>query len=49
MKIFLDTSLLFKLYHQEADTAELEQIFALGNVTHVFLSELTKVEFASTV
>jgi predicted nucleic acid-binding protein len=49
MKIFLDTSSLFKLYHQEAGTAELEQIFALGNVTHVFLSELTKVEFASTV
>lgn len=49
MKIFLDTSSLFKLYHQEAGTAELEQVFAQGNITHVYLSELTKVEFASTV
>ena len=49
MKIFLDRSSLFKLYHQEAGTAELEQVFARGNITHVFLSEITKVEFASTV
>ena len=49
MKIFLDTSSLFKLYHQEAGTTELEQVFARGNITHVFLSEITKVEFASTV
>lgn len=49
MKIFLDTSSLFKLYHQEAGTAEMEQIFAQAKTTHVFLSELTKVEFASTV
>lgn len=49
MKIFLDTSSLFKLYHQKAGTAELEQVFAQGKISHVYLSEITKVEFASTV
>lgn len=27
MKIFLDTSSLFKLYHQESGTEELENVF----------------------
>lgn len=49
MKIFLDTSSLFKLYHQEADSAQVERIFTSQVVTEVLLSELTKVEFASTV
>lgn len=49
MKVFLDTSSLFKLYHQEADSALVEGIFTGQAVTEVFLSELTKVEFASTV
>ena len=39
MKIFLDTSSLFKLYHQEAGTAELEQVFAQGKISHVYLSD----------
>ncbi len=49
MKIFLDTSSLFKLYHREADTAMLEQIFSTAKVTNVFLSEISKIEFTSTV
>ena len=49
MKIFLDTSSLFKLYHQETGTAELEHVFAEEKITHIFLSEISKVEFASTV
>lgn len=49
MKVFLDTSSLFKLYHQEADSAQVESIFTSQVVTEVFLSDLTKVEFASTV
>lgn len=49
MKIFLDTSSLFKLYHQEVGTSELEQVFTQGIISHVFLSEITKLEFASTV
>lgn len=49
MKIFLDTSSLFKLYHYEADTKIIEQIFSDVNVTNVYLSEITKVEFVSSV
>ena len=49
MKLFLDTSVLFKLYHREADTAKFELIFSNFRITNVFLSEITKIEFASTI
>lgn len=49
MKIFLDTSSLFKLYHEEKGSEELEKLFSQGNITHIYLSELTKVEFTSTI
>ena len=49
MKIFLDTSSLFKLYHREDGTNELELMFSLVKVTTIFLSEITKVEFSSAV
>jgi len=49
MKIFLDTSSLFKLYHQETGTEELEKIFEQEQITYIFLSEVTKLEFSSTV
>lgn len=49
MKIFLDTSSLFKLYHREADTSDIEQIFSSFKITNVYLSEITKVEFTSTI
>ncbi len=49
MIIFLDTSSLFKLYHLEADSEEIEQIFIQNTIQTVFLSEITKLEFASTV
>lgn len=49
MKIFLDTSSLFKLYHRESDTALVEQIFYKFNITNVYLSEITKIEFASAI
>ena len=49
MKVFLDTSFLFKLYHQEAGSDIVESVFTGYKVTDVFLSELSKVEFASTV
>jgi len=49
MKIFIDTSSLFKLYHREADTEIIEQIFSQLLVTEVYLSEISKVEFASSV
>lgn len=40
MKIFLDTSSLFKLYHQEDGTQELEQLFSQAKITHIYLSKL---------
>lgn len=49
MKVFFDTSSLFKLYHQEMDSGEIETLFTDHKVTDVFLSELCKVEFMSTV
>ena len=49
MKIFLDTSSLFKLYHQEEGTEELEKVFSHAKITHIFLSEIAKVEFTSTI
>jgi predicted nucleic acid-binding protein len=49
MKIYLDTSSLFKLYHEEEGTEELENLFSQFQITHIYLSELTKVEFSSTI
>ncbi len=49
MKIFLDTSSIFKLYHQEIGTDELENIFSREKITHIFLSEISKIEFSSTI
>lgn len=49
MKIFLDTSSLFKLYHSEAGTAELERIFSTVKITNIFLSEISKIEFTATI
>ena len=49
MRIFLDTSSLFKLYHQELGTDELESVFSKEEITHIYLSEISKVEFTSTI
>lgn len=49
MKIFLDTSALFKLYHQETGTEALENVFLEAKITHIYLSEISKVEFTSTI
>lgn len=49
MKMFLDTSSLFKLYHKEIGTTELESLFSTLKVTEVFLSEISKIEFTSTI
>lgn len=49
MKIFLDTSSLVKLYHREAGTEELENLFTNQNITTIFLSEIAKIEFTSTI
>lgn len=49
MKIFLDTSSLFKLYHREIDTAELERKLSAIKITTIYLSEISKIEFTSTI
>jgi len=49
MKIFLDTSSLFKLYHKESDTDIIERVFTDYNITTIYLSEIAKIEFASTI
>ncbi|MFD2569912.1 type II toxin-antitoxin system VapC family toxin [Spirosoma soli] len=49
MNIFLDTSSLFKLYHREGGTAEIEQLFAQNDINTVFLATLSKLEFRSIV
>ncbi len=47
MKIFLDTSSLIKLYHREAGSYIVDNIFQQNTITEIFLSELTKIEFVS--
>ena len=49
MKVYLDTSSLFKLYHKEPGTEDLDRIFFDNSITAIFLSEITNVEFISAV
>jgi predicted nucleic acid-binding protein len=49
MKIFLDTSALIKLYHQESGTQEIESLFNNFKITAIYLSELAKIEFTATI
>ena len=49
MKLFLDTSSLIKLYHNETGTTELEELFIDIDITEVYLSEISKIEFSSTI
>lgn len=49
MNLFFDTSSLFKLYHQEADSARVETTLHDHEVETIFLSELTKIEFPSAI
>ncbi len=49
MILYLDTSSLFKLYHEEPGTKELDSLFNSHEIQQILMSELTKVEFYSTV
>lgn len=49
MKIFLDTSSLFKLYHIEEGTVEIMDLIKNNSIEAIFLSEITKIEFDSVV
>ncbi|KQS27751.1 type II toxin-antitoxin system VapC family toxin [Dyadobacter sp. Leaf189] len=48
MNLFLDTSSLVTLYHEEADTEIMDALFHHNMVTNIFLSEISKIEFSST-
>ena len=47
MKIFLYTSAIFKLYHQEEGSSDIESIFSDHAVSTIILSEVTRIEFHS--
>lgn len=49
MNIFLDTSILIKLYHEETGTEALDGLFSNYLVESIYLSELSKVEFRSAI
>jgi PIN domain nuclease of toxin-antitoxin system len=49
MKIFLDTSSLFKLYHIEDGTDEIMDLIKNNSIEAIYLSEITKIEFDSVV
>ena len=49
MRIFLDTSCLFKLYHYETDTQKVLDAISTYKANAIFLSELAKLEFTSTI
>lgn len=49
MRIYLDTSTLFKLYHQETDSQEIDEIFAKNSISGIYISEIAKIEFVSTI
>jgi uncharacterized protein len=49
MKIFLDTSSLFKLYHNEEGTKEIMDFFKSHKIEAIYIAEITKIEFSSVV
>jgi len=49
MKVFFDTSSLFKLYHKESGTQELMGFFKNNSIETIYLAEIAKIEFSSTV
>ncbi len=49
MKIYLDTSSLFKLYHTEIGTEDMDKLFEDYTISEIFISEITKIEFTSAI
>jgi len=46
MKVFFDTSSLFKLYHNESGTQELMDFLNTNSIEEIYLAEIAKVEFS---
>lgn len=49
MNVFLDSSALFKLYHEEEGSDEMLSLFQENEIEGVFLAEITIIEFISAV
>lgn len=49
MSIFLDTSILVKLYFPESDSSALESFFSAQNFKRFYIAEIAPVEFYSAV
>ena len=49
MKVFFDTSSLFKPYHRETGTEELMMMFNSNGIETIYLAEITMIEFSSVV
>ncbi|GHB37966.1 type II toxin-antitoxin system VapC family toxin [Mongoliitalea lutea] len=49
MRLFLDTSSLFKLYHSEDGTESLLEFFRNEKISEISLAEISKIEFHSVV
>lgn len=49
MKVYLDTSSLFKLYQREPDSGTVEEVFKNRSIDDIFISEIAKVEFVSAL
>lgn len=49
MNLFIDTSSLIKLYHEEGGSSQLRQYFEEHADSEVLLSRLTELEFASAL
>ena len=47
MNVFLDTSTLFKLYHREEGSSELDAFLDEHEIDHFYISEIALVEFCS--
>ena len=49
MRVFLDTSSLFKLYHKEIGTEDLLNLFKINTMEAIYLAEIAKIEFSSVI
>lgn len=49
MRLFLDTSSLIKLYHEEPDSKSLDAVLESGLISSIILSDLSRVEFLSAL
>ena len=47
MNVFLDTSSLFKLYHREVGSEDLDDFLDDYEIDHFYISEITLIEFCS--